>query len=507
MREKIFCICLAVLMPSVSLFAEETADFYSEDEAIFHEIEARESEPVSTVLTVSETPYELTMTKEAEKTAAEFYFEFSVDESLFGLCAEIESDAELSLFINHESNEVDLKAQTDRKSGKASVSFSRFEAPLLADGVYYGVVVYQAAAEEEAEVPFRLTLKPQPFVLTGTAVADSAVEWKSGGGRSSSVACYEIELPPDAEALRADVFRCESDVDLYLFAGKPDYRLDRAAVKGETYAGCETVLLDSTTKPPFRADEKYFLMIYDRHPSSSEATVSFAVSASREPAYAARRAMTLPTPDENPAVNAIGATVEILCEQSTGTGFVISPKGYILTALHVLKRADGTYSKSIVGAVNTDVRKAAEERFRLTLVDSDEEKDIALLKIDSMLFGNFPSESGLLPSFSISSRSNAQMGDTLFLIGYPKSGGTGSKNSVKMARGIFSGYENRNGIGFIISDIKADSGNSGGPVVDSLYRIVGISQSLLQSDYSYLLVVYPIDALPSSWLELIRDDR
>ncbi len=84
MREKIFCICLAVLMPSVSLFAEETADFYSEDEAIFHEIEARESEPVSTVLTVSETPYELTMTKEAEKTAAEFYFEFSVDESLFG---------------------------------------------------------------------------------------------------------------------------------------------------------------------------------------------------------------------------------------------------------------------------------------------------------------------------------------------------------------------------------------------------------------------------------------
>ena len=507
MRKKILCVCLAVLMPSVSLFAEETADFYSEDEAIFHEIEARESEPVSTVLTVSETPYELTMTKEAGETAAEFYFEFSVDEALFALRAELESDADLALFINHESNEVDLKAQTGRGSGKASVSFSRFEAPLLADGVYYGVVVYQAAAEEEAEVPFRLTLKPQPFVLTGTAEANTAVDWISGGGRSPSFACYEIELPADAEAVRADVFRCASDVDLYLFAGKPDYRLDRAAVKGETYAGCETVLLDSTTKPPFRAGEKYFLMIYDRHPSSSEATVSFAVSASREPAYAARRAMTLPTPDENPAVNAIGATVEILCEQSTGTGFVISPKGYILTALHVLKRADGTYSKSIVGAVNTDVRKAAEERFRLTLVDSDEEKDIALLKIDSMLFGNFPSESGLLPSFSISSRSNAQMGDTLFLIGYPKSGGTGSKNSVKMARGIFSGYEDRNGVGFIISDIKADSGNSGGPVVDSLYRIVGISQSLLQSDYSYLLVVYPIDALPSSWLELIRDDR
>ena len=507
MRKKIFCVCLAALTPPLALFAAETAEFYSEDEAVFREIEARESEPVSTVLTVSETPYDLTVTKKAGETAAEFYFEFSVDEALFALRAELESDADLALFINHESNEVDLKAQTGRGSGKASVSFSRFEAPLLADGVYYGVVVYQAAAEEEAEVPFRLTLKPQPFVLTGTAAADSAVEWKSGGGRPSSVACYEIELPADAEAVRADVFRCASDVDLYLFAGKPDYRLDRAAVKGETYAGCETVLLDSTTKPPFRAGEKYFLMIYDRHPSPSAATVSFAVSASREPAYAARRAMTLPVPDENPAVNAVGATVEILCEQSTGSGFVISPKGYILTALHVLKRADGTYSKSIVGAVNTDVRKAAEERFRLTLVDSDEEKDIALLKIESMLFGNFPFESGLLPSFSISDRSNARMGDTLFLIGYPKSGGTGSKNSVKMARGIFSGYENRNGIGFIISDIKADSGNSGGPVVDSLYRIVGISQSLLQSDYSYLLAVYPIDALPSSWLELIRDDR
>ena len=263
MRKKIFCVCLAALTPPLALFAAETAEFfYSEDEAIFHEIEARESEPVSTVLTVSETPYDLTVTKKAGETAAEFYFEFSVDEALFALRAELESDADLALFINHESNEVDLKAQTGRGSGKASVSFSRFEAPLLADGVYYGVVVYQAAAEEEAEVPFRLTLKPQPFVLTGTAVADSAVEWKSGGGRPSSVACYEIELPPDAEAVRADVFRCASDVDLYLFAGKPDYRLDRAVVKGETYAGCETVLLDSTTKPPFRAGEKYFLILF-----------------------------------------------------------------------------------------------------------------------------------------------------------------------------------------------------------------------------------------------------
>lgn len=483
-------------------------DGRSEDEIIFRELESDENGEVPSVnLDGWNTPYDFTMTKQDGHSVSEFYFTFQADESLFGLRVKIESDRKVSLFINHESNETDLKADTGRIETEKTIELSRFASPRLADGLYYGAVVYQSQAEGEETISFRLTLEPVELIPAGTVAAGQTRQWQTGGQAGAAMVYYALDLPATATALRVDVYECDTDVDLYLFAGRPDYRLDHAVLKGETYAGCETVLLDERSKPAFNPNEKYFLLIYDRHPAAVTGKVSFAVEAGNRPSYAARRAMTVPVADEDPGKNAVGATVEILCEQSTGTGFVISPKGYILTALHVLKRADGTYSRTVIGAVNTDVRKPAAERFRLKMVASDETHDIALLKIDSMLFGPYPAELTTLPSFSISRRSRAEMGDVLLTLGYPKSGGTASKNSVKMARGIFSGYENRGGVGYIISDIKADAGNSGGPVFDSLYRIVGIAQSLLQSDYSYLLCIYPIDALPSSWLDMIRDDK
>lgn len=511
MRKLIFGICFLLSFSFLPLWSQEEAfSDVSEDERIFRELDENEGavvESSSVHLDQWNIPYDFTIEKLAGKTAAEFYFTFRADESLFGLCIDIEADKEISLFINHESNEVDLKADTGKSTGKNTIEFSRFKAPRLADGTYYGAVVYQTGAEESETVSFRLTLKPVEWKPAGTVAAGQTCRWETGGQNVESMAYYALDLPPTATALRVDVFECDTDVDLYLFAGLPDYRLDRAVLKGETYAGCETVLLDENSKPRFNPNERYFLLIYDRHPSAATGTVSFSVEAGLNPSYAARRSMTLPVRDEDPRKNAVGATVEILCEQSTGTGFIISPKGYVLTALHVLKRADGTYSRTVIGAVNLDIRKPAAERFRLKMVASDEAHDIALLKIDSLLFGAYPTELTTLPSFSLSNRSRAEMGDVLLTLGYPKSGGTASKNSVKMARGILSGYENRGGVGYIISDIKADAGNSGGPVFDSLYRIVGISQSLLQSDYSYLLSIYPIDALPSSWLDLIRDDK
>lgn len=510
MRKSILEICFLSVLSLCPLWSQEDGSAgRSEDERIFRELEesGESVEESSSVHLEWNVPFEFSMTKPDGRSAAEFYFTFRADESLFGLCAEIESDKEVSLFINHESNEVDLKADTGKTSGKNSIEFSRFHSPRLADGVYYGAVVYQAETEGVETVTFRLLLRPVEWKPADTVAAGEICQWQTGGREADSMVYYALDLPADARALRVDVFECDTDVDLYLFAGQPDYRLDRAVTKGETYAGCETVLLDEDSKPRFKPGERYFLMIYDRQPAAAPGKVSFSVEAGRDPSYAARRAMTLPVSDEDPRKNAVGATVEILCEQSTGTGFLISPKGYILTALHVLRRADGTYSRTIIGAVNTDIRKPAAERFRLKMVASDENHDIALLKIDSLLFGAYPSELSTLPAFSLSNRSRAEMGDILLTLGYPKSGGTSSKNSVKMARGILSGYENRDGVGYVISDMKADAGNSGGPVFDSLYRIVGIAQSLLQSDYSYLVSIYPIDALPASWLDLIRDDR
>lgn len=494
-----------ILMIAFGLFAQETNHHYvSEDERIFHELEGLEEPKEFYSLNQWNSPQTLTLTKPENRTSSEFYFTFQVDSSLYGMELELQSNASLDLFINHESNEVDMKGKISQGQALRSINLSRFSAPRLADGLYYGVVVYHSSRPHTETINFQLTLKEKSLPIAATLTPNKAATYKMGGSLENQTAFYEISLPVEAKNLRVDIFECATDVDLYLFAGKPDYRLDYAIAKGETYAGCESLLLSSQTKPAYQPGQKYFLMIYDRHPSMTQDKISFVVTTQKEAALVARKAMTLPVVTENRRQNALSATVELLCEQSTGTGFIVSPKGYILTALHVLKRADGTLSKSIIGAVNLDEKKAAAERFRLKLIASDEKNDIALLKIDSMLFGAFPTEVTTLPFFTLGGASTVEMGDTLLTLGYPKSGGGSSKNSVKMARGILSGYERRQGVDFIVSDIKADAGNSGGPVFDSLYRLVGISQSLLQSDYSYLLSIFPIEALPPSWLDIIN---
>src|SRR5437762_5591378 len=143
--------------------------------------------------------------------------------------------------------------------------------------------------------------------------------------------------------------------------------------------------------------------------------------------------------------------------QGLGSGVIVSPDGYILTANHVVSGAD-----EIMVGLGTDLRK-----FEAKKVGTDPGTDVALLKIDE----------NSLPSLNFADSDKARAGDTVLAIGNP----FGLRQTVTM--GIISAV-GRGGMGivdyenFIQTDAAINMGNSGGALVDVEGRLLGINTAI-----------------------------
>jgi hypothetical protein len=145
---------------------------------------------------------------------------------------------------------------------------------------------------------------------------------------------------------------------------------------------------------------------------------------------------------------------------SAGTGFFISSDGYVVTCAHVIEDADtiGVW----VGA----------DGYRATLVAVDEGIDLAILKIDYK-----PSYVFRLANFD-----SARIAQKVYALGFPLSNILGSE--IRATDGIISA------LGGTISDsgktkdfqisASVQPGNSGGPVINERYEVLGVTASMLK---------------------------
>ena len=151
---------------------------------------------------------------------------------------------------------------------------------------------------------------------------------------------------------------------------------------------------------------------------------------------------------------------------SVGTGVILSEDGYVLTNHHVIA---GCSSCQIwlTGPYGENMRYGAE------LVGSDEDKDLAVLKIDGK---NLPAA-----EFGVSD--DLQIGDPVYAIGNPL--GLELRNT--FTNGIVSAV-NRDveveGISMTLIQTNAalNNGNSGGPLINQYGQVVGINTIKMMSD-------------------------
>jgi serine protease Do len=143
--------------------------------------------------------------------------------------------------------------------------------------------------------------------------------------------------------------------------------------------------------------------------------------------------------------------------RSLGSGFIISPDGYLVTNAHVVDNA-------------TVIRvKLADERtFDARVVGVDSKTDVALLKVDAK---------GKLPTVSLGDSDALEVGDWVIAIGNP----FGLSHTVTV--GIISARSRQIGQGpyddFLQTDASINPGNSGGPLFDARGQVVGINTAIV----------------------------
>jgi serine protease Do len=144
-----------------------------------------------------------------------------------------------------------------------------------------------------------------------------------------------------------------------------------------------------------------------------------------------------------------------------GSGFILSPDGYVMTNAHVVDGADEVY-------VNlTDKRE-----FKAKIVGVDKRTDVAVLKI----------EAKGLPAVSIGDDSKLKVGEWVMAIGTP----FGLENTV--TAGIVSAMARDTGeeIRFIQTDVAVNPGNSGGPLINMRGEVVGINSQILSRSGGFM---------------------
>ncbi len=170
-----------------------------------------------------------------------------------------------------------------------------------------------------------------------------------------------------------------------------------------------------------------------------------------------------------------------------GSGVIVSPEGYLLTNNHVVN-----------GAESVTVQLADGREASATIIGTDPETDLAVLKID------LPN----LPTVTLGDIGQLQVGDAVLAIGNPFNVGQTVTSGIVSALGRtglgLSTFEN-----FIQTDAAINPGNSGGALVDIQGNLVGINTAIYSRSGGSMGIGFaiPIDLARDVMTSLIRDGQ
>ena len=154
---------------------------------------------------------------------------------------------------------------------------------------------------------------------------------------------------------------------------------------------------------------------------------------------------------------------------SLGSGFIISPDGYVVTNHHVIDGAD-----EIIVKLN-DRRELIAK-----VIGSDKRSDVALLKV----------EAENLPVLETGSSASLKVGEWVVAIGSPFGFDHSVTAGIVSAKGRSLPTENY--VPFIQTDVAINPGNSGGPLFNLKGQVVGINSQIFSRSGGFMGVSFAI---------------
>ena len=180
--------------------------------------------------------------------------------------------------------------------------------------------------------------------------------------------------------------------------------------------------------------------------------------------------------------------------RKTGTGFIITDDGYIVTNAHVVY--DESYDSG--EAVDVKVLFSDETEHEATIIAFDPETDIAVLKVD---------ETKLKPAV-LGDSDELRVGELVIAVGNP----LGFDLFGTVTSGIVSALNrkidiNEKKMNLIQTDAAINNGNSGGPLLNSCGQVIGINSAKMSSSYSNSASIEGLCfAIPIKEAKVIIDD-
>ncbi len=156
-----------------------------------------------------------------------------------------------------------------------------------------------------------------------------------------------------------------------------------------------------------------------------------------------------------------GFFYEAIPEEGVGSGFVLDRAGHILTNYHVVEGAQ----RVEVGFSDDTVLSAA-------VIGLDARTDLALLKVDA--------PEGLLSPVELGTSANLRVGQRAIAIGNPfgQFERTLTTGVISALGRSLEGADGRTITGVIQTDAAINRGNSGGPLLDSSGRVIGVNTAI-----------------------------
>lgn len=160
---------------------------------------------------------------------------------------------------------------------------------------------------------------------------------------------------------------------------------------------------------------------------------------------------------------------DTLLTRGSGSGFIVSKDGYILTNAHVVADAD-----------EVTVRLTDRREFPAKVIGVDRRTDVAVIKIDARD----------LPVARLATGNDVKTGDWVLAIGSP----FGLENTA--TAGIVSGTSRavsvETAVPFIQTDVAVNPGNSGGPLFNLDGEVVGMNSMIFSESGGYMGISFAI---------------
>ncbi len=161
--------------------------------------------------------------------------------------------------------------------------------------------------------------------------------------------------------------------------------------------------------------------------------------------------------------------------QNSGSGFIISPDGYVVTNNHVVE-----------GATSVTVRLTDRREYDAVVVGLDPRSDLALLKI----------QESNLPVLKLAGDNGTEVGEWVLAIGSPFGLDFSVTAGIVSAKGRSLPTENgENYVPFLQTDVAINPGNSGGPLFNLDGEVVGVNSQIFTRSGGSIGLSFAIPAM------------